>query len=95
MLRQLLAPLAEDRDSIVPPPDLAVRAIAKVAEHCCRELPCAPAQSVRTIPSRPLWHRVDVLVAASVLLALLSFGIPAVALCAAASSACQRSSNTA
>jgi len=78
-LRQALAPLAEDRDSIVAPPNLAVRCLAYVAEHCCRELPRSPLPTSRAVPSRPFWRRADVLVAASLLLAVLAFSFPLVA----------------
>src|SRR5262245_2661566 len=41
LLRQALAPLAEDAADPDPPPGLALRALARVAEHCCA-LPTAP-----------------------------------------------------
>src|SRR5438876_12186893 len=41
-LRFALEPLAVDRDDPPAPRDLAVRTLAAIAEHCCRELPHAP-----------------------------------------------------
>jgi prepilin-type processing-associated H-X9-DG protein len=75
-LRQALAPLAADRDTIGPPPGLVVRTIGRVAEHRCRplEIPAAPpvlsARSSWTGRSR--WRRPDVLVAAAVLFLAVS-----------------------
>lgn len=73
-LRQALAPLAAERDTpIEPPPGLAVRTLARVAEHICRDLPHAPKTAVvRSLgPARPSWRRVDVLIAACLLITLL------------------------
>jgi prepilin-type processing-associated H-X9-DG protein len=75
-LRQGLAPLEADRDAIDPPPDLVVRTIARVAEHCCLGLPRAPAPSRRGASlTRPFFRRADVLVAASVLVILTGLGL--------------------
>lgn len=75
--RQALALLEADRDGIEPPPGLAVRTVARVAEYRCRPLPRAPEESIiRTFPqSRSWWRRADVAVAAGILLcaALLTF----------------------
>jgi hypothetical protein len=73
LLRQALEPLAADRDSPVPPPELRMRTLAWVAEYRCRDLPrvlAAPPIRSRA-PVRSWWRRADVLVAASVLLLLL------------------------
>jgi prepilin-type processing-associated H-X9-DG protein len=81
LLRHSLEPLAADRAETAPPPDLVVRTIARVAEYCVRErdLPRAPAAPPRSFtPSRPLWRRADVLVAASLLLTALGLAIPAI-----------------
>jgi prepilin-type processing-associated H-X9-DG protein len=75
-LRQALAPLAADRDTIEPPPTLVVRTLARVAEHCSRELPRAPAALGRGgAGSRPFWRRADALVAASILLVAVGLGV--------------------
>src|ERR1700740_3435512 len=68
-LRQALAPLEADREDPEPPPDLVVRTLARVAEHCTRELPRAPAALRRSLAGtgRPFWRRADALVAASIL----------------------------
>src|SRR5262245_56575572 len=64
LFRQALEPLAADRQEEAPPPGLAVRTLARVAEYCCRELPKAPAVSAApAAPSgRRWWRRADVLV---------------------------------
>jgi len=70
LLRQALEPLEADVDTIEPPPGLAVRTLACVAEYCCRDLPRAPARP-RPGPEAPTlrwWRRADVLVAAGLLL---------------------------
>src|SRR5262245_16441180 len=75
MLRQALAPLAADQE-IVPPPHLAARTVARVAEHICRELPRAPAPRRSESAGRPWWRRADVLVAASLLAVFAGIGLP-------------------
>jgi len=78
-LRQLLAPLEEDRD-IQPPPDLLLKTLAHVAEHCSRELPRSPTPTQRPCPmSIPFWRRVDVAVAAGLLFAVVTMSFPVVA----------------
>lgn len=74
-----LAPLAADKVDAPAPRDLAVRTLAHIAEHCCRELPRAPAPLPRDVIgfSRSWWKRVDVLVAACLLLTALGLGAPA------------------
>jgi prepilin-type processing-associated H-X9-DG protein len=70
LLRQALDPLEADRADIEPPPGLAIRTLACVAEYCCRDLPRAPVPPQRWTEtgSTRWWRRADVLVAASVLL---------------------------
>ena len=79
-LRRALAPLEDDRDGIETPPDLPVRTLALVAEHCCRELPRSPRPNVQPFTgSRPLWRRPDVLVAASILFVAVTLLFPGIA----------------
>jgi prepilin-type processing-associated H-X9-DG protein len=70
LLRQALEPLEADAEEINPPPGLAVRTLATVAEYCCRDLPRAPVPSHRWSEATPArwWRRADVLVAASLFL---------------------------
>lgn len=75
VLRRALAPLAADQE-IVPPPHLAARTIARVAEHICRELPRAPAPRRSESAGRPWWRRADVMVAASLLAIFAGIGLP-------------------
>src|SRR5688500_12931220 len=77
MLRHALEPLAVDAE-LVPPHNLAARTIAHVAGHLCTELPKAPVIARIDGSSRAWWRRADVLVAASLLLLFVSFGIPAI-----------------
>jgi prepilin-type processing-associated H-X9-DG protein len=71
LLRQALEPLAADREEIEPPPGLAVRTLACVAEYCCRDLPRVPAALRRPeAPPPRWWRRADVLVAACLLLSV-------------------------
>jgi len=76
-LRRTLEPLSADRAEVEPPAGLVVRTLGRVAEYCCRDLPRAPAErgTHAPVPSRPLWRRADVLVAATVLLAMTGVGI--------------------
>ncbi len=67
LLRQALAPLEADADPIEPPPGLAVRTLACVAEYCCRDFPQAPSVRWSDAPRRRWWRRADVLVAAGLL----------------------------
>jgi hypothetical protein len=66
LLRQGLAPLAADADSIDPPPGLALATLARIAEHKCRSLPPAPPPSPSQVggPPRRWFRRADLLVAA-------------------------------
>ena len=76
LLRRMLAPLEEDRH-IQPPPDLAIKTLARVAEHLCRELPKLPRPVSRTAPAPARsWRRVDVLVAASLLFGVVTLSFP-------------------
>jgi prepilin-type processing-associated H-X9-DG protein len=76
MLRQALEPLSADKE-IEPPKGLVIRTLGRVAEYTCRELPRAPVErgTRAPAPSRPLWRRADVLVAATVLLTLAGAGV--------------------
>src|SRR5262245_45644894 len=62
LLRRALEPLAADREDPDPSPDLVVRTLGRVAEHCCRELPHAPVAAAARESGAilPLWRRVDV-----------------------------------
>ncbi|MCI0680599.1 MAG: hypothetical protein L0Y71_00730 [Gemmataceae bacterium] len=75
LLRLALAPLAADQE-MAPPPNLAARTVARVAEHVCRELPRAPAPLRSEAAGRPWWRRADVLVAASLLVVFAGIGLP-------------------
>jgi hypothetical protein len=81
LLRQALEPLAEDREDAAPPPGLAVRTLAKVAEYRCR--PVAeppPAPPLRGVPApRRWWRRADMLVAAAIVLAVMGLLLQGVA----------------
>lgn len=76
LLERSLAPLAADRDSPEPRPDLVLSTLARIAEHQCRKLPDAPLPSPS--PSEPAgrhWlRRPDVLVAALLLIVLGGIG---------------------
>lgn len=81
LLRNALAPLECDRDTIEPPVGLWVRTLACIAEHRTQTLPPVPEPVIlRATPAtgRTWWRRADVLVAAGLLLcvsALLPPGI--------------------
>ncbi|MFN4258632.1 MAG: H-X9-DG-CTERM domain-containing protein [Gemmataceae bacterium] len=80
LLRKAVEPLEADREEIDPPPGLALRALAKVAEYRChQQLPKAPPVVVAGKvgpPERRRWQRADLLVAAVLLLAVLGIGLP-------------------
>jgi hypothetical protein len=78
-LRRGLEPLEADREEIAPPPDLVVRTLARVAEYCSQTLPHAPNYPRANGGYRNPWRRVDVLVAAAVLLAAVGVGASALA----------------
>jgi prepilin-type processing-associated H-X9-DG protein len=75
LLRQALVPLEADRENSPPPPDLAVRTLARVAEQCGQGLPRAPAATNRSVGGRPVWRRADALVAASILFLAVGLGL--------------------
>src|SRR5579864_1318138 len=78
-LRRGLEPLDTDREESAPPPDLVVRTLARVAEYCSQSLPHAPTPLRSGGGYRNPWRRVDVLVAAAVLLAAVGVGVSALA----------------
>jgi len=78
LLRRALEPLAADRDDGEPPPGLAVRTIARVAEYRCRELPRAPQVIAGRAAYRSWWRRADVAVAAAILLCATLLTLPLV-----------------
>jgi len=80
-LRRALEPLATDAEPPLPPPGLALSALAHIAEYRCRRLPDAPlpSPSQRLTPSA--WRmprRADLLVAAALLLVIGGLAFPAV-----------------
>src|SRR5262245_55356832 len=78
LMREALEPLAADREDNAPPPGLAVRTIARVAEHLCRrqELPKAPVDMPQPVSvGRAWWSRADVLMAATLLIAIFGLGV--------------------
>jgi prepilin-type processing-associated H-X9-DG protein len=75
-VRLALEPLAADKDDYPPPPGLAIRTIARIAEYCCLDLPHAPPAASRVSP-RSWWRRADFLVAASLLIVAVGLGLPA------------------
>jgi hypothetical protein len=78
-LRNGLEPLAADREESAPPEDLVVKTLARVAEYCSQTLPHAPSSPRSGGVFRNPWRRVDVLVAAAVLLAAVGVGVSALA----------------
>lgn len=85
-LRQALEPLAADKDAFAPPPLLAERTLARIAEHVCAPerhggaLPQAPALTPASLaPPRSWWRRADVLVAACLLVAVVGLSLMALA----------------
>ena len=78
-LRRGLEPLEADRDELTPPTDLLVKTLARVAEYCSQTLPHAPVSPQSGGSYRNPWRRVDVLVAAAVLLAAVGVGASALA----------------
>src|SRR5690348_14846337 len=70
LLRQALDPLDADREAPVPPPGLRLRALARIAEYRCRDLPrvSVPPPIRPRPPDRSWYRRTDVLVAATLLL---------------------------
>ncbi len=92
MFRSVLEPLAADRQPEASPPDLFYKTLARVAEDGARlaeekapqsedstgDLPQAPLLLAGRFPGeRSRWWRMDVLVAACLLVTFLGVGIPA------------------
>ncbi len=79
-LRRALLPLAADgrSEDLRPPTGLWVQTLARVAEYRCRDLPRAPlTRAARAVvATRPWWRRADVLVAATLLLAISALLLP-------------------
>jgi hypothetical protein len=84
-LKRALMPLAADRDAPLPPTDLLVRTLARIAQHECggatapqtaEHLPRAPAISPSTWShARSWWRRADVLAAACMLIMATGIGL--------------------
>jgi hypothetical protein len=79
-LRHRLEPLAWDREPDAAPPGLAVDTLARVAEFACRDrkLPAAPPVTRPAGTERPWRRRIDVAVAASVILTSLALLLPTI-----------------
>ncbi len=77
LLRRGLEPLDADREEVPPAADLVYRTLGRVAEFCTRELPRAPLPSRVQLSYRPPWRRVEVVVAASILLVAVGMGVSA------------------
>jgi prepilin-type processing-associated H-X9-DG protein len=80
LLEQALAPLASDRAVVeTPPPLLAERTLALVAEHICapeKPLPMAPPVPRQSLSGgRSWWRRADVMVAASLLITAVGIAL--------------------
>jgi hypothetical protein len=75
-LRRSIEPLAADAESAEPPPGLAVRALARVAEYKCRTLQ-APDDVRRPWSGRPRrgLPRADLLVAACLLVVIVPLAV--------------------
>ena len=72
-LRERLAPLAADRDTIEPPPGLARATLARLRR--AETLPAAPRVSAAAVGGRSWWRRADVLAAAASLLIAVGIGV--------------------
>jgi prepilin-type processing-associated H-X9-DG protein len=79
-VRERLAPLEWDRDPEPAPAGLAVDALARVAEHVCRDrqLPKAPPVTRSAGSERPWRRRIDVAVAVSVALTSIAILLPTI-----------------
>ena len=82
LLKRALDPLAADQETPVPSLHLVERTLAKVAEHICTDqpqadiLPQAPPLSRSGLSvGRSWWRRVDVLVAACLLVTVAGVGL--------------------
>ena len=73
-LKLALAPLAADDENEAPSPYLVVNTIARIAEHHCRKLPPAPPAPppIHELPQRRGWRWADALIAAGILLCVLT-----------------------
>jgi prepilin-type processing-associated H-X9-DG protein len=79
LVRQALGPLAADRDDAAPPPGLAARTLAHVADAVGRDLPRAPRDPAAPVASRGgWWRRADVVVAAGLVLLAVGLAAPVV-----------------
>ncbi len=78
LLRRALAPLAADRDEVAPPPGLAGRTLAKLADGGA-DLPRAPREPrPAATPRGAWWRRADLAVAATLLAIVLGALAPLV-----------------
>jgi prepilin-type processing-associated H-X9-DG protein len=82
LLEQALEPLAADEDAPPPSPRLVELTLARVAERICTgmkdldELPQAPPISRSSIGSgHSWWRRIDVIIAASIMLTIIGIGL--------------------
>src|SRR5439155_3615857 len=67
--------LATDKDEAEPPHGLRYRTLARIAEYRCRTLPKAPAaRPSQRSGGKSSWRRLDVAVAACLLLAFAGIG---------------------
>lgn len=79
LVRQALAPLAADKQDVAPPHGLVYKTLAWVAENVTRGLPPAPQPLAGRVPAaRPIWRRLDALVAACLLVTVVGLGISTV-----------------
>ena len=77
LLKQAMSPLAADRDELAPPPGLVGRTLARITGPDGSDLPRAPREPSAPAPVlRSWWRRADVVVAASLLLAVLGIATP-------------------
>jgi hypothetical protein len=72
LVREALEPLTADREELLPPADLRIRTLARVAEYRCRDVArVPPAPPIRPLVGPSWWRRADMLVAASLLIICL------------------------
>ena len=71
-LRERMAPLAADRDTLEPPPGLARATLARIRQT--QTLPAAPCLRAAAVGGRGWWRRTDVLAAAASLLLAVGIG---------------------
>ncbi|HEX3313304.1 MAG TPA: hypothetical protein VHR72_00370, partial [Gemmataceae bacterium] len=79
-LRERLAPLESDREPEPVPAGLTIDTFARVAEYACRDrkLPAAPPVTRSAGSERPWRRRIDVAVAASVVLTAIGILLPTI-----------------